>query len=328
MPVLTADESRKENLCLKKKQELLDEGVEKSLLKIRNFKENQEIPLEEKTEGEPDAWLESLNILLINARSLFNFERRFKFKNAVSSNENNVICVTENWLNDKMDIREVLRDSYTVFRWDRTMSWNPSAHGGVFVAVKNYIESNEFKVELHECCITCQIFLKSEPVQIMCFYNPPKYSSFRYSNENYTRLIGTFPGKTPTIICVDLNFPTANCTFLNSDDDEEQTFLDLVETNLYQQAVNFSTSATNILDVVFFNNCSVYACEDLTFSRIYNCTDHKPIKVTLEIVHKVPKVAIKNFHSFGSGNYEEMLIDMSINKFQPVCHTNINNTCL
>ena len=26
--------------------------------------------------------------------------------------------------------------------------------------------------------------------------------------------------------------------------------------------------------------------------------------------------------------YKEMLVDMSINKFQPVCHTNINNTCL
>ena len=61
---------------------------------------------------------------------------------------------------------------------------------------------------------------------------------------------------------------------------------------------------------------------------MYNCTDHKPIKVTLEIRNKVPKAAIENFHSFGSGNYEEMLIDMSINKFQPVCHTNINNTRL
>ena len=58
MPALTADESRKENLCLKKRRELLDEGVEKFLLKIRNFKlfkGNQEIPLEKKTEGEPDA---------------------------------------------------------------------------------------------------------------------------------------------------------------------------------------------------------------------------------------------------------------------------------
>ena len=58
MPALTADESGKENLCLKNGRELLDEDVEKSLLKIPNFKlfkGNQEIPLEEKTEGEPDA---------------------------------------------------------------------------------------------------------------------------------------------------------------------------------------------------------------------------------------------------------------------------------
>ena len=58
MPTLTADESRKENFWLKKKRELLDEGVEKSLLKIRNFKlfkGNPEIPLEEKMEGETDA---------------------------------------------------------------------------------------------------------------------------------------------------------------------------------------------------------------------------------------------------------------------------------
>ena len=200
-------------MCLKKRRELLDEGVEKSLLKIRNFKlfkGNQEIPLEEKAEGEPDAWLESLNILLINARSLINFERRLKFKNAVLSNEYNVICVTETWLNAKIDTSELLLDDYTVYRSDRTMSSKQSAHGGVFVAVKNYIESNEIKVELPECCIACQILLKFEPVQIICFYSPPKYSSFRYSNANYTRLIGTFPGKTPNVICGDLNFSTTN----------------------------------------------------------------------------------------------------------------------
>ena len=94
------------------------------------------------TEGEPDAWLESLNILLINARSLINFERRFKFKNAVLSNEYNVICVTETWLNDKIDTSELLLDDYTVYRSDRTISSNQSAHDGVFFAVKNYIESN------------------------------------------------------------------------------------------------------------------------------------------------------------------------------------------
>ena len=54
MPALTDDESRKENLFLKKRRELLDEGVEKSLLKSRNFKlfkgnlGNLETPLEEK----------------------------------------------------------------------------------------------------------------------------------------------------------------------------------------------------------------------------------------------------------------------------------------
>ena len=230
------------------------------------------------------------------------------------SNEFNVICVTGTWLNNKIDTSKLLLDDYTVYRSDRTTSSNQSAHGGVFVAVKNYIESNEITVELPECCTACQILLLFEPVQIICFYNPPKYSSFRYSNENYNRLIGTFPGKTPTVICGDLNFPTTNWTILNSYDDEEQTFLDLVEANLYQQSVIFPTSATNILDVVFFKNCSVYGCEDLNFSRIYNCTDHKPIKVTLGIGKKIPKVAIENLHSFGSGNYEELLIDMSINK--------------
>ena len=120
---LTADESRKENV-LEEETTASRRRCRKSLLKIRNFmlfKGNQEIPLAEKTEGEPDACLESLNILLINARSLINFERRFKFKNAVLSNEYNVICVTETWLNDKIDTSELL-DDYTVYRSDRTMS--------------------------------------------------------------------------------------------------------------------------------------------------------------------------------------------------------------
>ena len=58
MPASTADESRKENLCLKKRRELLNKGLEKLLIKTRKFKllkGNQVIPLEEKTESGPDA---------------------------------------------------------------------------------------------------------------------------------------------------------------------------------------------------------------------------------------------------------------------------------
>ena len=43
------------------------------------------------------------------------------------------------------------------------MSSNQSTHGGVLFAVKSYIESNQIKIELPECCIACQILLKSNP---------------------------------------------------------------------------------------------------------------------------------------------------------------------
>ena len=37
LPALTKEDARKENLCLKRPRELLDEGIPKEKIKIRNF---------------------------------------------------------------------------------------------------------------------------------------------------------------------------------------------------------------------------------------------------------------------------------------------------
>ena len=60
---------------------MIENGTPASELKIRNFEllhNGTKVDLEE-----PSDWLENLNLMLVNARSLLNFDRRTKFANAV-----------------------------------------------------------------------------------------------------------------------------------------------------------------------------------------------------------------------------------------------------
>ena len=87
---LSIKDSCNKNICLKKRKELIEQGVERDKLKIRNFtkyNDGIEVPLSH------------LQILQFNARSLVDCQRRFKMSNAINFGSYNVICIRETWLN-------------------------------------------------------------------------------------------------------------------------------------------------------------------------------------------------------------------------------------
>ena len=83
----------------------------------------------------------------------------------------------------------------------------------------------------------------------------------------------------------------------------------------------------NLIDCTLFKNCHNHATPDKSFSKIYNCSDHKAISILLECPHHVVKVAIENFRSFGSVDDNEIKKSILRETFSPVYHTNINRMC-
>ena len=80
-----------------------------------------------------------LKCLLINARSLKSQHKQgneisnniARFQDLVYSEDNDIICVAETWLNSGISNSEILNEGYEIFRKDRE-----SRGGGVLVAIK------------------------------------------------------------------------------------------------------------------------------------------------------------------------------------------------
>ena len=77
LPALSAEDAMRENMCLKKRRELLNNGSTPSQLKIRIFELFQDGVLVPLSEEPPEQdWLSQLNCLLLNTRSLIDVDRR------------------------------------------------------------------------------------------------------------------------------------------------------------------------------------------------------------------------------------------------------------
>ena len=139
-PALTKEDVIKEGLCLRKRRELLEQGIPGIKPKLRNFtnevKVNLEVNLDDNEESQ-HTWLSRLNLLQKNARSLVRFECRFKLASIVAINNHSIICICETWLNETLSDSELLLNSYLIFGVDRSSNDMRNHHGGALIAIKS-----------------------------------------------------------------------------------------------------------------------------------------------------------------------------------------------
>ena len=98
LPGLSEEDSSKENLCLKKRHQLLEQILPLEKLKFCNLKlynHGVKVTFEDLNPRRPGF----PNVLQIIARNLVNFGRRMKFANARTLSDCNVVCICETRLN-------------------------------------------------------------------------------------------------------------------------------------------------------------------------------------------------------------------------------------
>ena len=177
-----------------------------------------------------------------------------------------------------------------------------------------------------ECGLTWSIQINDERIIVCCFYNPPSSSKYRYCLGDFAQILNEIEKSnqsTATRICGEVNFPNANWIDYSSTENEENSIIELIEQHQFEQAIDFPTCGKNTLDITLFKNCHIHATLDENFSKVYNCSDHKAISILPKCPHHEEKVAIENFQSFGSVDYNKNKKSILSEPFSPVCHTNI-----
>ena len=151
----------------------------------------------------------------MNVRSLVNFDRRAKLANAITSNNYNIICLCETWLNVNIASSELLLDGYDIFRADRKALHDQNPHGGSLIAVKNNFAAEEVhNPNMPDSSIACKITICDVTIIICVFYNPPASSKYRYELADFINLLNFFP-KTSQLVIWRYKLPRNELEFLN-----------------------------------------------------------------------------------------------------------------
>ena len=246
----------------------------------------------------------NLSTLIINFQSLWN--KRPELSHLAVESKADIIIGTESWLTpgDHKN-SELMLDEYDIYRRDR-----PSRGGGVLIAIKKTLCSEQISSSKDSETIFCKIKLKGKkPLIIGCVYRPPDYDleqSRKIVSEIYSimnrnkKAVFWFGG--------DFNIPDINWKSQEIQGNQylkdiNSLFLEMSQDLGLSQIVDIPTRGTSILDLFFTNNpdfvkdCSLIAGlgdhEIVLVKTSLQPFRKKPVKRTIHLWTKVDEANIK-----------------------------------
>ena len=185
---LTKEEADLENQALMGRRELINGGTEPKNLRVHDgnlFIRQGTKWIKRKT----SFWLSTfLNILIYNARSIFEYDRGTSFSNAIPVvNHSQIFCLTETWLIESVKDSATFLANYTIHRKDRPSAKGARKHGGALIAVAQNIPSCEIVSSFKECVVIR--LLTNKPIIICCLYSAPRNSHYTWSVADFAQLL-------------------------------------------------------------------------------------------------------------------------------------------
>ena len=131
---------------------------------------------------------------------------RIKFADYVYRLDFDVLLLTETWLTTHIKNAELFLPDYDIIRGDRpteseelkqiqshrSTESDASRHGGVLIAVKKTIKSEEVSVDEFQSSLRVTKLIGLEPLYVAVLYNPPEKSKYRISIEDLQKLFRFF----------------------------------------------------------------------------------------------------------------------------------------
>ena len=129
-----------------------------------------------------------LNILVFNARSVLDYQRRAAFSNAVRTKEcYRIICLTETGLLAHISDSALFLSSYEIYRNDRPSDSGNTKHGGLLIAKTKNKPTNKMLTDIQDF-IVIFFYLKS-PMNKCCLYSASETSRYSWMIDQFEELI-------------------------------------------------------------------------------------------------------------------------------------------
>ena len=282
-----------------------------------------------------------VSILTFNLHCFIDLPRRFAFANAIIPYNPDILCLTETWLTEEVSNKALFLKNYVIHRNDRTSKSGVSKHGGVLVAVKDNIQSEELFVKnTYEDCLISKINTKNDSILIVCIYNAPKDSPYRWCKQKFEDLTQTLKyleKKTKPksiIIAGDLNFLTTDWKKMSSPDELDDTWLNYFIDENFEQRLNFTNllGYKKQLDFFLTNKPQFWINSKIEFNISYNYAlnnkkspDHYAYITRYECNHdhatnrSRPKYAHKRI------DWINFNCNISKNPFNHYCYSNVDD---
>lgn len=258
-----------------------------------------------------------IKCITINARSLKSTHRDDttgttvcnlqRFQDLVYSENIDVVCVNETWLNSDFSDQEILHPGYTIYRRDR----HNRSGGGVLIAIKtcSFKSVNNFEVVSddvqHLEIVSAE--LKTDSNQTLLFvscYRPPDADQ-SWMDEFKTFLNYTSDKYKNVIVSGDLNLPNIPWNSIgNTTGAQEVTFIELLNDHFLTQLITVPTRGKNTLDLVITSVPElVSVTEILPPDQTAVFTDHSATLYEVSAFVKAPPKFQRTVYDYDKGDF-------------------------
>jgi exonuclease III len=225
-----------------------------------------------------------------------------RFQNLVYSEDPDIVCVNETWLNEDIKNSEILHSGYNIFRNDRE-----SRGGGVLLAIK--ISSFKSVREIqhgHDLEIAvAEITTTSNASLLICSCYRPPNSDHSWLDKFNNFMGDVCLGHSNIVLAGDFNMPHVSWDSPEkTSGGNENTFVELLHDHFLEQLNTAPTRGNNTLDLVLTNIPNkVKICEILSPTQAELFTDHNIIVFELSMcLNQLPKIR-RTVYNYRQGDF-------------------------
>ena len=205
---LSPSDQEIERCRIAKRYTLINDGTDKSRIKIRNLK----LYIDGKENAHNDNWLVQplkIDILLNNVRSLCSFENQVKLANRLALLDADAACLTGTWLNSLSGDSIIFSSSYST---SARVARATGEHWGCLVFTKKTIYIDQIDSTVDFGCATI-LHTSCQDLLLICIYNPPFSSKIRCAAIDIIKFLShviNHNRNLPTVFWGDFNMPDVN----------------------------------------------------------------------------------------------------------------------
>ena len=232
-----------------------------------------------------------------------------QFQDLVYSEDMDVVCVNETWLNESIDNSEILKDNYIIFRKDRSHN----RAGGVLVAIKiaAFKTIGEIPLPKHlqdlEVAAASVITSQDRKILFCSFYRPPDMDLcwINLFNKFLDWVCEDFDNM---VICGDFNYPKISWDAPDSSRGvNEQEFVEALHDHYLTQIQRKPTRGTSVLDLVITSvPDQTSVSEVLEIDKAGLFTDHRTVFFEFHTSVKASVKMHRSVYDYAKGDFDSL----------------------